>query len=86
MFCMIIWDFIIKMNFIKVLYCHLVSEHLPHVFSINSEISFWDFWSISLLTSGERALDSIQASKLGSKILSYHLNATSESIIDIVLP
>lgn len=56
-FCVIIWDITIKMNFIKVLYCHLVSEHLPHVLSISLLGIF-----------GGEALDSIQVSKLKSKI------------------
>lgn len=42
------------MNFIKVLYCHLVSKHLPHIFKVNREMPIWDFWSSSLLVSGER--------------------------------
>lgn len=45
------------MNFIKVLYCHLVSKHLPHVFSIKREMTSWGFWSISLLVPGEKNLE-----------------------------
>lgn len=82
MCCVIIWDVIILMNFIKVLYCHLVSKHLPHVFTVNREMHSWDqslgFWT------GE-CLDSIQADKLGSKNISYHLNGTTPICIDTVL-